>query len=109
MQSSNSSKVRLFNLAPGVKSAGMSVGGKEIATGVAYSLGSEWVPVSSAASTYSLKDDATGKALATRVMTPAKPPIGNTVLVVGLPGASGSYGTQALALDDAPEGGTCHP
>ena len=40
MQSATSSKMRLFNLAPDVKAASMTVGGKAIASDVAYSLGS---------------------------------------------------------------------
>lgn len=109
VQSSTTSKVRLFNLSPGVKSAGMSVGGKEIASGVAYSLGSAWVAVAGVPSSFSFKDDSTGKALTTRTMTPAQAPIGNTNMLIGLPGGSGSYAIQAITLEDAPEGGTCHP
>lgn len=35
------SSIRLFNLSPDTKQASMSVGGKSVATGIAYSLGSK--------------------------------------------------------------------
>ena len=42
-------------------------------------------------------------------VTPAKAPVGNTNVLVGLVGANGAFGVQAIPLVDAPEGGTCHP
>ena len=59
------SKVRLFNLSPDTSHAGMtsSASGsssKEIATNVAYGLGSSWVPQPSSALVFGFKDDLTG-------------------------------------------------
>lgn len=108
----HTSKVRLFNLAPEVKLAGMTCstsGTAEIATNVSYSLGSEWQPVATESATYTFKDDVSKKTLATKTLTPAAPPIGNTNVLVGLASASGAFGIQAISLVDAPEGGTCHP
>jgi hypothetical protein len=55
-------------------------------------------------------DDRTKRVIATKTMTPAAPPIGNTNVLLGLQGAgAGAYTAQVVALADAPEGGTCHP
>ena len=105
----SSSKVRLLNLAPGIRQAGMTLGGKEIASNVAFGLGSSWVKVSNASAAYGFVDDLTKKTLATKTVTPAAAPIGNTIVLVGLQGAAGPYEIQAVPLVDAPEGGTCHP
>ena len=71
MQGAQNSKVRLFNLSPSTKSAGLtsSVNGTaEIVSQVLYSLGSDWVdvPLVSAGAKpqlYSAIDDATKKTL----------------------------------------------
>lgn len=109
----STSKVRLFNLSPDTKAAGMSCsanGTSEIASNVAFSLGSQWVPVPTAAATYTFSNDETDKVLATTKLTPAMPPIGNTNMLIGL-GDSGSaeFTARVVPLVDAPEGGTCHP
>ena len=51
------SAVRLFNLAPDVKSAGLQVGGKMLEDHVQYSLGSTWHPVPSTSATYTAVDE----------------------------------------------------
>ena len=52
-------------------------GTAELVTGVAYSLGSAWVEVATAAASYGFKDDSQGgKRLTTRQITPAAAPIG---------------------------------
>ena len=105
-----SSKVRLFNLAPGTTSAGMSLSGKSIATNVAYGVGSDWVKVPTVSSSFGFVDDISKKTLATKTMMPASPPIGNTEVLLGLQlGVGSGFGTQVVSLVDAPEGGTCHP
>ena len=113
VQSDSFSKVRLFNLSPDTKSAGMTStanGTAEIVSGVDYSLGSSWVRVPTAAATFGFVDDGTKKVIATKTLTPGAPPIGNTNVLIGLQGANaGPYTAQAVALQDAPEGGTCHP
>jgi hypothetical protein len=106
------SKVRLFNLAPDVKAAGMSCsanGTAEIASNIAFSLGSEWQPVPTESATYTFTDDITKKALTSKTLTPAAAPIGNTNVLLGLASGSGEFVIQAVSLVDAPEGGTCHP
>ena len=54
-------------------------------------------------------DDLSKKTLATKTVTPATAPIGNTNVMLGLQSVTGSYGIQVVPLVDAPEGGTCHP
>ena len=106
------SKVRLFNLSPDTARAGMTSsgsGGKEIASSVAYGLGSPWVTQPSQSLVFGFKDDTSGKTLTTLTLTPEAAPIGNTNVLLGLQGSTGAYTVQAVPLTDAPEGGTCHP
>ena len=105
----SSSKVRLLNLAPGTVQAGMTLAGKEIVSDVAFGLGSDWVKVSSSSLAFGFVDDLSKKTLATKKVTPAAAPIGNTNVLVGLQSSTGAYGIQVVPLVDAPEGGTCHP
>ena len=110
IQGSSGSKVRLFNLAPGIKSAGMtcsSNGTAQIASGVKYSLGSAWMPVATQAARFGFVDDG-AREVATLMFTPATAPIENTIMLMGVQGA-GKYDVRAVPLQDAPEGGTCHP
>jgi hypothetical protein len=106
------SKVRLFNLSPDTVKAGMTSsanGTKEIASGVAYGLGSDWVPQPTKALAFGFVDDISGKSLTSHSLTPAAPPVGNTNVLLGLQSGSGNFKVQAVPLTDAPEGGTCHP
>ena len=112
VQGAKSSKVRLFNLSPDTKAAGMTcsaTGAAEIASNIAYGLGSTWVDVPTSAETFGFKDDSSSKSLTTRQVTPQPAPIGNTLVLLGLQGSSGLYDVQVVPLADAPEGGTCHP
>jgi hypothetical protein len=112
VQSAAVRSMRLFNLSPDTKLAGMTCsanGTAEIASKVDYSLGSNWVPVTSASATYSFHDDSSGKSLVTRTEAAAAPPLGTTTMLLGLQAATGPYEVQAIPLLDAPEGGTCHP
>lgn len=71
VQGAQSSKVRLFNLSPSTKSAGLTSstnGTAEIVSEVLYSLGSDWVdvpavPAGGKPQLYSAIDDATKKSL----------------------------------------------
>ena len=66
-----------FNCA--IAAAGMSCsanGTTEIATNIAFSLGSEWQPVPTVSATYTFKDDISKKTLTTKTLTPATAPIG---------------------------------
>ena len=81
-------------------------GGKEIASNIAYGVGSNWIAQPTASTVYGFKDDTSGKSLTTHTVTPAAPPIGNTNVLVGLQSATGTFGVQAVPLVDAPEGGT---
>jgi hypothetical protein len=99
-------------LSPDTKQAGMTCSGNgtnEIASGVDYGLGSDWAAVATASATFGFVDDAEKKVLTSRTITPAAAPIGNTNVLLGLQSGSGTLGIQAVALVDAPEGGTCHP
>ena len=97
------------NLAPGTINAGMTLAGKPIATNVAYGLGSSWVKVPTVSSDFSFLDDVSKKTLASKTVTPAAAPIGNTEVLLGLQQGGAGYGMQVVSLVDAPEGGTCHP
>ena len=105
-------KVRLFNLSPDTKTAGMACsanGTAEIAKNVAYSLGSDWYTVPTTASTYTVNDDLTGKKLTSRLETPPAAPLGYTNVLIGLQKGSGTKIIQLVPLVDAPEGGVCKP
>ena len=108
VQGANSSKVRLFNLSPDTEMAGMAVGGSVTASGIAYSLGSQWTPVPAAAGTFTFSDSATKKTLATKTETPPAAPLGFTNVLLGLQ-SGGAGPLKIVPLVDAPEGGTCHP
>jgi hypothetical protein len=55
-------------------------------------------------------DSATGKTLVSKTETPPKAPIGATNFLLGVQqGTSGAFGVQVVPLNDAPEGGKCHP
>ena len=83
-----------------------------IATDVAYSLGSPWTPVPPVAARFTFSDGGSNKLLVSASETPPPAPLGFTNVVVGLQSAGGAgagMGVKAIALVDAPEGGTCHP
>lgn len=117
VQPGNSAKVRLFNLSPDTRVAGMASsanGSKPIATNVAFSLGSDWVNVPASSQTFTFTDDMTSKVLTTKTETPPAAPLGYTNILLGMQkqssGASGSgLGMQVVPLQDAPEGGVCKP
>jgi hypothetical protein len=112
VQGATSSKVRLFNLSPDTKVAGMTCsanGTAEIASGVRYSLGSKWYDVPTAAATFTVLDDLTTKTLVSRRETPPAAPLGFTNMLIGLQQGGGFKAIQVLPLNDAPEGGVCKP
>ena len=79
VQTDSTSKVRLFNLSPDTKAAGMvcsANGTAEIARNVLYSLGSSWTPVPTASLSFGFKDDISGRTLTTRKETPPAAPLG---------------------------------
>ena len=84
-------------------------GGREIASSIAYGLGSDWVPVPTVSEVFDFRDDETSKILSTMQTTPAAAPIGNTNVLLGLQTATGTTTIRGVGLVDAPEGGTCHP
>jgi hypothetical protein len=66
VESSTKAKVRLFNLSPDTKVAGMlcaANGTKEIVSNVDFSLGSDWVTIPSAEDQFTLQDDLSSKKL----------------------------------------------
>jgi len=76
---------------------------------VRYSLGSAWVPVATQPARYGFLDESAGggKEVAMLTLTPATAPIENTIVLLG--GGANKFPLRAVALQDAPEGGTCHP
>ena len=116
----NGSAVRMFNLASDVPVAGLTVvgsGGKhqQLADQVKYSLGSHWVPVSTAEQEFSAvvgSDNTTDDgaisvvgALATATFSPPAAPEVFTTFLMG----SKSFGYSLLPQLDAPETGPCRP
>ena len=100
VQSQAMSKVRLLNLSPDTKVAGMTGslnGTKELASNVCYSLGSVWYSVSTESASYSAVDDLSGEVLTTKVETPPAAPLGYTNFLLGLQSASGSFGAQMVS------------
>jgi hypothetical protein len=103
--SANSSKVRLFNLSPDTKAAGMALGGVATASNIAYSLGSAWTPVAATTpGAFTFTDELTRKTLATKTVVPPAAPLGFTNVLLGL--QSGAVPIKVVSLVDAPEGGT---
>ena len=102
-------KVRLFNLSPDTKSAGMVSGGKVLASNVAYSLGSPWHTIQNASVSYSFTDDLTKKELLSRTEEPPPHGLGATNILLGLQASAGLLGVNVVPLVDAPEDGVCKP
>jgi hypothetical protein len=102
----NGSAVRLFNLASDVPSAGLhGDGGKVLANGIKYTLGSDWAPISSDQQTFTAVSDAGGATLATAQTTPPAAPEVFTAFLLG----SAAYRYTLLPQVDAPETGPCKP
>jgi hypothetical protein len=76
VSSKTSAAVRLFNLSPDTKDAGMNLGPKSLVKDVAFSLGSAWVDVPTASGDYTFQDDLTAKQIATLTHTPPAAPLG---------------------------------
>eukprot|EP00759_Apiculatamorpha_spiralis_P021833 PhF_6_TR26349/c0_g1_i2/m.37938 len=100
-----SSGVRLFNLSPDTKAAGMSENGKTLVDNVPYTLGSDWVTVPQTSGTFTVYDETSKSTLATMTTSPPQPPFVFTAFLLGLQNAtSGStYATKVIPLIDAPE------
>ena len=116
VQPGDLAKVRLFNLSPDTRVAGMASsanGTKPIASNVAFSLGSDWMTVPVSSQTFTFTDDLTDKVLTTKTETPPPAPLGYTNFLLGMQKPAGSsideMGIQVVALQDAPEGGVCKP
>ena len=95
------SSVRLFNLSPTTAAATMTVGGKAVAQGVKFSVGSAWVPVPAGQETFQILDSATQAQLATATGSPPRSPGAATLYLYGVE----LTGTAAKLLSDAPERG----
>ena len=109
-------KIRLMNLAPDTKDAGMALqGGKSLASKVAFSLGSAWAEAPagiSSAFDFTDDDDAPPKPIGSVTATLPPAPLGMTNYLLGMQNATGAFASfkiQAVALVDAPEGGVCKP
>lgn len=98
VQPGTGGKVRLFNLSPDTKVAGMSITSgtpKTLAKNVQYSLGSDWLPVPVTSQTYSFTDDLTSKVLTTRVETPPPSPLVRvTIRLLAMPSTATTYATS---------------
>ena len=95
--------VRLFNLSPSTKLAGLrsSLHGGAAISGVKYSLGSDWGSFALGNQTWSFLDDDVSppSVLLQTNAAPAGPPIGSTQFLLGLRAVN----MRALMLNDAPE------
>ena len=110
--------VRLFNLSPTTKAAGMtsSSGGAFIA-GIPYGASSKWKSFHAGPQVFTFVDDSHGSSSQLYVSpseTPPAPPIGSTQFLIGLQGRPAkpidpTLSVSAVLLDDAPEGGVCKP
>jgi hypothetical protein len=106
--------MRLFNLAPDVKWAGLdsSGAGSSKISRVHYGLSSKWesFPLGNQ-SFFVFDDDLSPPAkLLTVDEAPVAPPIGSTEFLLGLQHpVSSSLKLTSLLLPDAPEGGLCKP
>ena len=94
--------VRLFNLAPSTKAAGLSssaTGATKISQ-VKYSLGSDWTSFPLGNQTWSFMDEDVSPArlLLQTTESPPGPPIGSTQFLLGIE----TIGVRALLLNDAP-------
>ena len=105
--------VRLFNLSPDTKLAGMTSDGAGAATIslVHFSLGSKWEGFPLGRQSFTIVDDdpTPSKTILRVSQSPAGPPIGSTLFLLGLQQAQGGLGLQTSLLNDAPEGGVCKP
>eukprot|EP01052_Picozoa_sp_SAG31_P050020 SAG31_NODE_11225_length_1052_cov_1.125918_1_plen_183_part_00 len=110
VQPGTDASVRLFNLSPDTKMAGMKLGGKAIASGVAYSLGSPWSKVPATTESFGFVDSGSGKTLLSKTETPPKAPIGATNFLLGVqnPGGGVALGLEVVSLRDAPEVSLLH-
>ena len=114
-QKNDSASVRLFNLSPDTKIAGMTSsakGGTDI-TQVKYGLASDWSPFPIGGQTFQFFDDDASppKMLMQAAGNLTGPPIGETQFLLGLqdPQAPAAVKLTSLLLMDAPEGGLCKP
>lgn len=114
VQQNGSASVRLFNLAPDTKAAGMSStrgGGKVSET--KYGLSSKWEPFPVGPQNFQFFDDdeTPPKMVLEKSVILSGPPIGETQFLLGLqdPQAPASVRLSSLLLKDAPEGGLCKP
>ena len=101
------SKVRLFNLAVDVPTAGLrgsANGGKVLDDKVKFSLGSDWAPIANGQQTFTAFVDGGGD-LAKATFTP---PLAPQVFTTFLLGSKG-YGYTLVPQVDAPEYGVCKP
>ena len=92
----------------------------QVISDVKYGLGSKWESFPQGAQRFSLRSGSGSLLFQTAPETPAPPPIGSTLFLLGLSGAEespeefeaggrGGLGLSALLLHDAPEGGVCKP
>ena len=100
-----STGVRLFNLSPDTKLAGMTRNSHVIIDKIDYTLGSSWVVVPEDQATFSAFDDANKAILASDTTTPPSPPFVFTNFLIGLNNATGgsTFATRLVPLIDAPE------
>ena len=106
--------VRLFNLSPDTKLAGMTSdrAGAATISDVHFSLGSEWLGFPLGQQTFTIVDDdpTPSKTLLRVSQSPVGPPIGSTLVLLGLQlQPQAGLGLQTSLLNDAPEGGVCKP
>eukprot|EP01060_Flectonema_neradi_P014152 TRINITY_DN20868_c0_g1_i1.p1 TRINITY_DN20868_c0_g1~~TRINITY_DN20868_c0_g1_i1.p1 ORF type:complete len:501 (+),score=113.78 TRINITY_DN20868_c0_g1_i1:55-1503(+) len=103
---STGSSVRLFNLAAPI--IDFYEGSMKVASGVRFSLGSDWVPSSTVLTTFSARDG--DKIYGSNTIVPTAHPIAMTQWFIGnTSNIDPRFTPRLVPLDDAPAGGKCYP
>ena len=112
-QKNGNASVRLFNLSPDVKVAGMSASGPTPISQVKYGVGSKWQAFPVGGQNFQFFDDDASppKAILQKPGSLSGPPVGETQFLMGLQNsqASAALKLTSVLLLDAPEGGVCKP
>ena len=112
-QKNGNASLRLFNLSPDTKVAGMSSSGSTAISEVKFGLGSKWQAFPVGGQNFQFFDDDASppKMILQKPGSLSGPPVGETQFLMGLqnPQAPAALKLTSVLLLDAPEGGVCKP